>query len=86
MMKATGIVRRVDRLGRIVLPVELRAQLEIGQNTLVGIYLDGNTLVIAKHREGYIFCGSSDTLKEHHGRLVCRECISGVARNNGLHS
>lgn len=83
-MKATGIVRRVDRLGRIVLPVELRDRLSIGHGTRVEIYRDGKTLVIARLQEACIFCGSSDSLHGHDGKMICQECAAKIARASGF--
>lgn len=83
-MKATGIVRRVDRMGRIVLPVELRAQLGIGQGTPVEIYRDGEVLVLVRLHEACIFCGSSGSLQGHDGKMVCQKCAAEIARASGF--
>lgn len=82
-MKATGIVRRIDHLGRIVIPMELRAQLEITAGTSMEIYLDGNMIVLAKYVRGCLFCGGAEELTEHRGQLVCRSCISEIAQLSG---
>lgn len=66
-MKATGIVRRVDELGRIVLPVELRRTLEI--------YVDGASIVLRKFRPNCIFCNSSRGVSEFRGKNVCQKCL-----------
>lgn len=79
-MKATGIVRRIDRLGRIVLPVELRLQLGIDENTLLQVYRNDHFIVLAKHEKGCVFCGATDELTEHRGQLVCRSCVAKVAQ------
>lgn len=79
-MKATGIVRRVDRLGRIVLPVELRLQLGIDRETLMEIYRSDHFIVLAKHEKGCVFCGATDELTEHRGQLICRSCVVEIAR------
>lgn len=79
-MKATGIVRRIDCLGRIVLPVELRLQLGIDQETLMEIYRSDHFIVLAKHKKGCVYCGATDELTEHRGQLVCRSCMAGIAQ------
>ena len=79
-MKATGIVRRIDRLGRIVLPVELRLQLGIDENTLIEVYRNDQFIVLAKHEKGCVFCDATDELTEHRGQFVCRSCAEEIAR------
>ena len=58
-MKSTGIVRKVDELGRIVLPIELRRTLDIAEKDALEIYVDGSTIVLKKYRPSCIFCDSS---------------------------
>lgn len=77
-MKATGIVRKVDELGRVVLPIELRRSLDIGERDSLEIYLDGNRIVLQKSEEDCVFCGSSFGLSAYRGKNVCRECLRGL--------
>lgn len=70
-MKATGIVRRIDHLARIVLPKELRAQLEISEGTPLEIYMEGNMIVLEEYARGCVLCGGVESLTEHRGQLVC---------------
>ena len=70
-MKATGIVRRVDELGRIVLPVELRRTLDISERDP----LDGASIVLRKFRPNCIFCNSSRGVSEFRGKNVCQKCL-----------
>ncbi len=74
-MKSTGIVRRVDELGRIVLPAELRRTLDIGERDELEIYLDDDKVVLKKYEPSCIFCASNCNLVNYHGRNVCMECI-----------
>ena len=74
-MKSTGIVRKVDELGRIVLPIELRRTLDIAERDELEIYLDDDKVVLKKYEPSCIFCGSSCGLVSYHGRKVCMECI-----------
>lgn len=78
-MKSTGIVRKVDELGRIVLPIELRRNLDIEERDPVEIYLDGDKIVLQKYEPACLFCGSSLGLVKYRGKNVCQEC----ARNLG---
>ena len=77
-MKSTGIVRKVDELGRIVLPIELRRTLDIAERDELEIYLDDDKVILKKYEPSCIFCGSSCGLVTYHGRNVCMECIENM--------
>jgi transcriptional pleiotropic regulator of transition state genes len=74
-MKATGIVRKVDELGRIVVPIELRRSLGIGDRDAVEMFLDENNIIIRKHQPSCVFCGSTDDTVEFKQKIVCKNCI-----------
>lgn len=74
-MRATGIVRKVDELGRIVIPIELRRTMDIDLRDAVEIYTDGESIVLKKQKEACVFCGSSDELEIVKGKAVCKACI-----------
>ena len=74
-MKATGIVRRIDGLGRVVLPIELRRQLELEEKDPVEIFVEGETIVLRKYATTCIFCGSSRNVTPFRGKLICSECV-----------
>ena len=78
-MKSTGIVRKVDELGSIVLPIELRRTLDIAERDELEIYLDDDKVVLKKYEPSCIFCGSSCGLVSYHGRNVCVECIENMS-------
>ena len=78
-MKSTGIVRKVDELGRIILPIELRRTLDIAERDELEIYLDDDKVVLKKYEPSCIFCGSSCGLVSYHGRNVCMECIENMS-------
>ena len=78
-MKSTGIVRKVDELGRIVLPIELRRTLDIAERDELEIYLDDDKVILKKYEPSCIFCGSSCGLVSYHGRNVCMECIENMS-------
>ena len=74
MMKTTGIVRKVDELGRIVLPIELRHNLHIDKNASLEIYVDGDSIVLKKYQPACIFCGSAEDVVNYQGRNICGAC------------
>ena len=74
-MKPTGIVRKVDDLGRIVLPIELRRTLDIAERDELEIYLEDDKVVMRKYEPSCVFCASTRNLVEYSGKNVCNECI-----------
>lgn len=79
-MKATGIVRKVGELGRIVLPIELRRTMAINEKDSLEIYTDGNDIVLKKYKPGCTMCGSMDKLITIGSNSFCHECIEPFAR------
>jgi len=77
-MKATGIVRKVDKLGRIVLPIELRNTLEIGIGDPIEIYVDGDFILLKKYAPQCIFCGNAKDVESVRGRNVCSNCLKDI--------
>ena len=75
-MKSTGIIRKVDDLGRIVLPIELRRILDIAERDELEIYMEGERIVLKKHESVCIFCDNDRGLTVFRGKNVCRECIN----------
>lgn len=73
-MKATGVIRKVDELGRIVLPIEIRRSLDISDRDELEIYLENGRIVLQKFEPACIFCGSSESLVSYCGKNVCRDC------------
>ena len=73
-MKSTGIVRKVDELGRIVLPIELRRTLDISEKDSMEIYMDGPSIVLKKYQPACIFCDSSKNIMIFHGKNICPDC------------
>lgn len=74
-MKSIGIVRRLDELGRIVLPKELRRNMNINTTDGLEIFVDGNTVILKKYEPACIFCGEvKENLLVCDGKKVCREC------------
>lgn len=79
-MKATGIVRKIDELGRIVIPMELRRTLDIKERDPIEIYVDGERIVLIKYKPGCIFCGNTDNVKPFKKTRVCQKCINELKR------
>lgn len=73
-MKATGIIRRVDELGRVVIPIEIRNQFNIVEKDPIEIYVDDSTIVLKKYEPNCIFCGNTENLIEYKDKLVCDNC------------
>ena len=74
-MKATGIVRKVDELGRIVLPIELRRTLDISERDAMEIYVEGTTIVLKKYRPTCVFCVSARDISIFRGKIICPRCL-----------
>ncbi len=79
-MKSTGIVRKVDELGRIVLPIELRRTLEIAERDSLEIYVEGSTIILKKYEPACIFCGDAKDVINYKGRNICRKCLEEVKK------
>ena len=77
-MKSIGIVRKVDELGRIVLPVELRRTLDIAERDELEIFLDDDRVVLKKYEPSCVFCGATHNLLTYLGKNVCRECAENI--------
>ncbi|SCG82686.1 Transition state regulatory protein abrB [Proteiniborus sp. DW1] len=73
-MKATGIVRKVDNLGRVVLPMELRRTLDIKENDPLEIFVEDDQIILKKYAPACIFCGEAKDVKNFKGKNVCGEC------------
>jgi len=74
-MKSTGIIRKVDDLGRIVLPIELRRTLDIAERDELEIYMENDRIILQKFEPACLFCGSSRGLISYRRKNVCQECV-----------
>jgi len=74
-MKSTGIVRKVDELGRVVLPIELRRTLDIAEKDALEIYVDGPTIILKKYEPACIFCGNAKDVIAYKGKNICPDCM-----------
>ena len=80
-MKSTGIVRKVDELGRIVLPIELRRTLDIAERDPLEIYVSEDTILLKKYQPSCVFCDSVRGIINYKGKNVCTNCISALNKN-----
>ncbi len=77
-MKSTGIIRRVDELGRVVIPIEIRNQFNIIEKDPIEIYVEGSSIVLKKFEENCIFCGNTKDLLSYNDKLICKKCANKI--------
>lgn len=77
-MKSTGIVRKVDELGRIVLPIELRRTLGIEEKDRIEIFVDGESIILCKYQPACIFCDNAKDIINYKGKNICPDCIRAM--------
>lgn len=82
MLKSTGIVRQVDELGRITLPIELRRTLEINEKDSLEIFVEGNTIVLKKYEPSCMFCGNARSIVSYKDRNICTDCLEELKNFN----
>ncbi len=81
-MKSTGIVRKVDELGRVVIPIELRRTLDIEEKDALEIYVDNDRIILRKYEPACscVFCGNADDVINFKGKNICRECLETMTQ------
>lgn len=77
-MKSTGIVRKVDELGRVVLPIELRRNLDISERDGLEISVDNDRIVLRKYAPACVFCGSEEDVNTFKNKKVCKACLTAM--------
>lgn len=77
-MKSTGIVRKVDELGRIVLPIELRRTHGIEEKERIEIFVDGESIILRKYQPACIFCDNAKDIINYKGKNICPDCIRAM--------
>ncbi|MDF2872812.1 MULTISPECIES: AbrB/MazE/SpoVT family DNA-binding domain-containing protein [Clostridia] len=83
-MKSTGIVRKLDELGRITLPIELRRTLGVGERDPLEIFVDEDRIILRKYEPADIFNGSKDNLIDYHGKKISKDSIMELAKLVGI--
>ena len=79
-MKTTGIVRKVDELGRVVLPIELRRNMNIEVKDSLEIYVDGDAIILKKYQPGCVFCNDARNIQLFKGKMVCEKCLAEMKK------
>ena len=79
-MKSTGIVRKVDSLGRVVLPIELRRTLDVSERDALEIFVEGNNVVLKKYEPTCIFCGNGNNISNFKEKNVCAKCKKDLSK------
>ncbi|MCI8408440.1 MAG: AbrB/MazE/SpoVT family DNA-binding domain-containing protein [Lachnospiraceae bacterium] len=83
-MKSTGIVRKLDELGRITLPIELRRTLDVTEKDALEIYVEENQIILTKYEPTCIFSGETEELIEYQGKKISKKSIRELAKLAGL--
>ena len=78
-MKKTGIIRKLDKLGRVVLPIELRRGLDWNEHDRVEIFIEDDRVILQKYEPNCLFCGGTKNLKEFRGKQVCARCVEKMS-------
>ena len=79
-MKSTGIIRRMDELGRVVIPIEIRNQFNIVEKDPIEIYVEGSSIILKKFEPNCIFCGNTKNLLKYHDKLICKNCSKKIGQ------
>ena len=79
-MKSTGIIRRMDELGRVVIPIEIRNQFNIVEKDPIEIYVDGSSIVLKKFEPNCIFCGNTKDLLTYNDKFICKKCSEKIGK------
>ena len=79
-MKSTGIIRRIDELGRVVIPIEIRNKFEILEKDPMEIYVEGSSIILKKVEDTCTFCGGKNKVQEYKEKTVCEKCIEGIKK------
>ena len=75
-MKSTGVVRQLDTLGRVVLPIELRRTMDIGVKDMLEIFVEGDEIILKKYHPSCVFCNDARDVVSYKGKLVCKKCLA----------
>jgi len=78
MLKSTGMVRKIDELGRFVVPMEIRRTMGINEKDALQIFTDGEKIILTKYAPGCIFCGNVNNVQSFNGKYLCDNCIQEI--------
>lgn len=82
-MKSTGIVRQLDTLGRVVIPIELRRTMDIAIKDTLEIFVDGDQIILKKYHPCCVFCSEANDVVSYKGKLVCKHCLEELKQQKG---
>ncbi len=77
-MKSTGIVRKVDELGRVVIPIELRRTMDIAERDALEIFVEGSHIILKKYEPACVFCGQAKDVVNYKGKNICPKCFEEI--------
>ena len=77
-MKSTGIVRKVDELGRVVLPISIRQTMDINEKDSLEIFTDENRIILQKYQPSCVFCANADNIVFFNGKRICEDCLKKI--------
>ena len=80
-MKSTGVVRQLDTLGRIVLPIELRRTMDISFKDMIEIFVEDDRIVLKKYHPACIFCGDADNVINYKDKKICKSCMEELKKS-----
>jgi len=81
-MKSTGVVRKIDELGRLVLPVKLRRTLDLNENDALDISVEGQSIILKKYEPACTFCDNANNLVSFKGKNICPKCLEALQFQN----
>lgn len=77
-MNSIGIIRKVDELGRVVIPIEIREKFQIEEKTQVEIFVEGNRIILKKFEDSCSLCNNREDLVEFNNKLICTNCLDKI--------
>ena len=83
MMKSTGVVRKIDELGRIVIPIELRRTMDLEEKDALEIYVDNEKIILRKYEPACLFCGNAENVMNYKGKNICKGCLTDLSKQVG---
>jgi transcriptional pleiotropic regulator of transition state genes len=78
IMKTGGVIRKIDGLGRIVVPKSMCKALHIEENDELDITMEGERIILRKRQDRCVFCDGAEDLMIYNGRKICPACVKGV--------
>ncbi len=83
-MKTTGIVRKLDTLGRVVVPMEMRRKLRLKTDSPIEIIMEGDRILMRKYNIACIFCEATEDLVEFRNKHICRQCLCNIVEEDQM--